>query len=123
VNGRADIVIAATAHGLHLPSDAPQPGRFRAFLPVESLIGVSCHSVADLQRAENEGANFAVFGPVFESPGKGRGVGLEQLREAVAATNLPVIALGGITPDRANACIEAGAAGFAGIRLFQVLYR
>ncbi len=82
-------------------------------------VAVSCHSRAEVARAAQEGADFAVFGPVFEkarSPASP--TGLEALREA-CQEKIPVLALGGITLENAKACIQAGAAGIAAIRLFQ----
>ena len=80
-------------------------------------VGVSCHTTAEVARAAAEGADFAVFGPVFEKANV-RLTGLEALREACQET-IPVLALGGITLENAAACMRAGAAGIAGIRLFQ----
>ena len=117
VNGRADVALTAKAHGIHLPSDSIVASEWRRILPQNFLIGVSCHSVADIQASE--GADFVVYGPVFESPGKGSGVGLDALRVAVGATGIPVFALGGITKENAALCADAGAAGVAAIRMFQ----
>ena len=117
VNSRVDVALAAGAHGVHLPSGAIAPGEWRAIAPAGFLIGVSTHSVDDLRAAEREGADFAVFGPVFSA--KPRPVGVEALREAARAVSLPVIALGGITEANAAGCIAAGAAGIAGISMFQ----
>jgi thiamine-phosphate pyrophosphorylase len=68
--------------------------------------------------AEKSRADFIVFGPVFDSPGKAA-VGIEALRKVVAAVNIPVLAIGGVTSAKAEEVIAAGAAGFAAIRLFQ----
>jgi thiamine-phosphate pyrophosphorylase len=84
------------------------------------LIGVSCHTPADVARAAVNGATFAVFAPVFEkkdAPGT-QPAGLAVLEQACKA-NIPVLALGGVTLANARSCLEAGAAGIAGIRLFQ----
>jgi thiamine-phosphate pyrophosphorylase len=117
VNGRVDIALAGNAHGVHLPSDSAKAREWRRILPPDFLIGVSCHSSADIR--ESEGADLLVYGPVFDSPGKGQGVGLDALRAAAASTRIPVFALGGITRENAASCIEAGAAGVAAIRMFQ----
>lgn len=122
VNGRADIALAGGAHGVHLPSDALPPRRLRAVTPPNFRIGVSCHTVDEVRRAESEGADFTVFGPVFPTLSKklhGPPAGLERLAEAAAAVRIPVFALGGITLDRIPSCRAAGAAGIAGITLFQ----
>ena len=88
------------------------------------MIGVSTHSAAEVASAEAHGANFAVFGPVFEKSGSANREGLEQLRRICHRTEaaqppMPVWALGGITPENAQQCASAGAAGIAAIRLFQ----
>jgi len=91
------------------------------------VISVACHSLADVEMAEAQGADLGVLAAVFEkqtSHGRSPGVGLETLRSicrrtAAASSRLPIVALGGITMENAAACIAAGAAGIAGIRLFQ----
>jgi thiamine monophosphate synthase len=82
------------------------------------VLGVSVHSVEEALQAEHARADFVVFGPVFDSPGK-TAVGLGPLREVTLAVNIPVLAIGGITTKNATDVTEAGASGIAGIRLFQ----
>ena len=126
VNTRAGVALAAGAAGVHLPSGSPAPRTWRAILPAGFLIGVSCHSVDDVRNAETEGADYAVFGPVFAPLSKSSGVeprGLEGLARAVAAVKIPVLALGGVTQENSSACVSAGAAGVAGITIFQELVK
>jgi thiamine-phosphate pyrophosphorylase len=109
VNSRADVALAAGADGVHLPAAAP--GQTLPGL----LIGRSCHTVQEVLSSRSD---LVTFGPIFDSPGKGSPTGLDALREA-CQSRVPVYALGGITWDNAAECMDAGAAGIAGIRLFQ----
>jgi len=129
VNGRPDVAVAAGADGVHLTAQegeltvAQVREVFEAAGAGTPVISVSCHTLEEVRRAGADGADFILFGPVFEKRVEGEmvgeGVGLEKLQEACdAADRMPVLALGGITWPRAELCIEAGAAGVAGIRLF-----
>lgn len=131
INSRTDVALAAGADGVHLRSEDVSPEEVRKVFrgvgaPARQpslripLIAVSCHSPAEAAKAMASQATFAVFAPVFEkkdSP-EARPAGLVRLREA-CQSNIPVLALGGITLTNARSCLEAGAAGIAAIRLFQ----
>lgn len=109
LNSRADVALATGADGVHLPAEAP----------ISTLPGLvvarSCHTLQEITAAK---ADFVTFGPVFATPNKGTPLGLEQLRQA-CHLGKTVYALGGVNWDNAVECINAGAEGIAGIRLFQ----
>jgi thiamine-phosphate pyrophosphorylase len=118
VNDRIDVAMAAGADGVHLPSAGTPPEDARRLLGDRPLVAVSCHSREDVARALAGGADFATFGPVYDTPSKrgyGPPVGLDRLRDA-AALGLPLVGLGGIGPDDASAVALAGASGVAAIR-------
>ena len=118
VNDRLDVALAAGAAGAHLPSAGIPPEEARRLLPPGALVGVSCHSVEDVARAAAGGADFATFGPVFDTPSKrryGAPVGLSRLAEA-ARLGLPLLGLGGVEAANAARVVAAGAHGVAAIR-------
>jgi thiamine-phosphate pyrophosphorylase len=131
INSRSDIAIAVGADGVHLRSDDIAAHEARSFwtqalarssqsVARSPVLAASCHTAAEVFRAESEAADFAVFAPVFEkraAPGT-EAAGLATLREACRA-KIPVLALGGVTIENAPTCLSVGAAGVAGIRLFQ----
>jgi thiamine-phosphate pyrophosphorylase len=118
VNDRLDVALAAGADGVHLPAAGIPVADARRLLGPAALVGVSCHSAADVARALAGGASYATFSPVYETPSKrayGPPVGLDALREA-ARLGLPLVALGGVSPERVPELRAAGAAGVAAIR-------
>ena len=133
INSRTDVALACGAHGVHLPSNDMPASEARTIFSVANqtraniaapLIGVSAHSAAEIAYAEAHGADFAVFAPVFAKSNAANPEGLEQLRQICSRAQtgtsaMPVLALGGITLENAHLCLQAGAQGIAGIRLFQ----
>lgn len=130
INSRTDVALATGADGVHLRSDDISPQEVKAIWKQASgsrairetqserpVIAVSCHTPEEVKRAAQSEADFAVFAPVFGKNGS-TPTGLNQLREA-CNSRIPVLALGGITLENAQSCLDAGAAGLAAIRLFQ----
>jgi thiamine-phosphate pyrophosphorylase len=121
VNGRLDLALAAGADGAHLPADGVPLAALRARFGPGVLLGRSTHRLAEVEQARRDGADYVTFGPVYPTPGKeryGPPSGLAGLRQA-AALGIPVYALGGVTIQRLGEIAAAGAAGAAGIRIFQ----
>jgi thiamine-phosphate pyrophosphorylase len=129
VNHRTDVALVAGADGVHLRAEDISPHEVRRAVEASShrsqtvehfFVAASCHSYDEVVRAESEGADFVVFAAVFgksATPGV-QPAGLEALRDA-CRVKIPVLALGGVTTENAELCLRAGAAGIAGIRLFQ----
>jgi thiamine-phosphate pyrophosphorylase len=128
INSRTDVALAASTDGVHFRGDDISAADARSvwaqvltrspeFAARRPIIAISCHTPVDVIRAGSQGADFAVFGPVFEKEGT-LATGIDALREACKGM-LPVLALGGVTLQNTRVCLEAGAAGIAAIRLFQ----
>ena len=121
VNDRSDIARAAGADGVHLTTQSLPVEVVRSIFGVDFLIGVSTHSLDEARGARAGGADFVVFGPVFETESKrafGEPQGLSKLAEVTRALGeFPVVAIGGITLGNVDECLEAGARGIAAIRL------
>ncbi|SFS05353.1 thiamine-phosphate pyrophosphorylase [Granulicella pectinivorans] len=125
ISARADVAVATRAHGVHLTSACGglTAGQIRDLYRMRGLpkpvVSRACHTHSEVLAARNESTDLILFSPVF---GKGEmpGTGLPALQEACAvAAYVPVLALGGVTAANASSCLTAGAAGVAGIRLFQ----
>ena len=120
VNGRLDVALAAAADGVHLPAAGLPAAPLLAWarrLGRRPLVGRSTHTLDEVAAAHEEGADYVTFGPVFATPGKGAPVGLEALA-AAARLGVPVLALGGMGPERVADALAAGAHGVAAIRAF-----
>ncbi len=138
ISSRCDVALASGAAGVNLPERDIAVEAARRLL-ADRLVGRSVHSLRAAQQAEHEGADYVIFGPVWESSshsgvggakspppraGEGQGwgstpTGLEALAAVARGVRIPVLAIGGMTTDRIAECHAAGAAGYAAIRLFQ----
>jgi thiamine-phosphate pyrophosphorylase len=131
INSRTDVALAVGADGVHLRSDDVSPAEVRKIAQAvlsrnskpdtrDFVVAVSCHSEKEVRSAAEAGADFVVFAPVFEKRDASavNPTGFEALA-AAARHRIPVFALGGVTLENAHSCMKAGAAGIAGIRLFQ----
>ena len=116
INGRVDIAMAVGADGVHLGiSDIPVHAARKA-AGNDMLIGASAHSVAEAKRAEQEGADFVTFGPVYETPSKlqyGKPVGVQAIERVKDEVSIPVFAIGGVNRERVGEALKAGAYGVA----------
>lgn len=127
VNDRLDVAIAARAAGVHLGGDSipvaeAVPWCRAGNAPPDFMVGASCHNVQEAIAVERAGGNYIFFGPVYETPAKmkfGAPQGVDKLAEVCRSVQIPVLAIGGIDEENAEACVRAGAAGIAAIRLFQ----
>ena len=116
VNDRIDLLMALNLAGVHLRSDSLSPLPVRQLIGPRQLIGVSTHSVEDVRRANQDGADYVVFGPIFETPSKrpfGPPLGLHLLADVCRRSSIPVLAIGGITCERVRDVRRAGAHGVA----------
>jgi thiamine-phosphate pyrophosphorylase len=114
VNDRLDIAIAAGAAGVHLGSSGLAPSSVRA--AYSGTVAISTHSALELTGLAPTDIDFAVFGPVFDTPSKrpfGLPVGIDALRVAAASSPVPVLALGGINAGNAQLLANSGAVGLA----------
>jgi thiamine-phosphate pyrophosphorylase len=122
VNDRLDVALAGGDAGVHLGTHSLPASLVRSIVPAGFLVGVSCHSLRESLAAAEAGADYILFGPIFETPSKlsyGPPLGIENLRHVASQVRVPILALGGITVERIRPCLDAGATGIAGIRIFQ----
>jgi thiamine-phosphate pyrophosphorylase len=114
INDRVDLALAVEADGVHLGGHSLPVSVVRRLLGPDKLLGVSTHRCEEILASARAGADFVTFGPVWYTPSKaafGEPAGLEKLRQACAASPLPVFALGGVTAERIPEVLAAGAAG------------
>jgi thiamine-phosphate pyrophosphorylase len=115
VNDRIDVALATRAHGVHLAANSLPPAVARAVLEPWQLVGVSVHAVDEAVRAAADGADYLTFGHVFDTPSHAGepARGAAMLAHVVAAVDVPVIAIGGITAARVGEVLATGCAGIA----------
>jgi thiamine-phosphate pyrophosphorylase len=120
VSSRCDIALAAGAAGVNLPENDISVVAARTLVGAR-LVGRSVHSLGSALRAESEGADYVIFGPVWasESHPSSAPAGIAALAEVAHALRIPVLAIGGVTERRVAECNAAGAAGYAAIRMFE----
>jgi thiamine-phosphate pyrophosphorylase len=116
VSDRADVALAAGADGVQRTHLSLPVAALRRIGPPGFLVGASVHAAGEARAAAADGADFVVFGPVYDTPSKrpyGPPQGLEKLAQVVAVVDRPVVAIGGMTPARVREARSAGAAGVA----------
>jgi len=127
INSRTDVAISCEADGVHLRSDDVTPDIVREVWrhglttgrAKKAIVSIACHTVSEVRVAAEKGGDFALFGPIFEKKqGQVLPAGLSQLKDA-CQQKIPIIALGGVSLENASRCLGVGAAGIAGIRIFQ----
>ena len=116
INSRIKIAMNVGADGLHLPGDSVSVEKVVKKTNRRFIIGSSVHTLTEAKQRETEGADFITYSPIYPTlskPGYGPAVGLDGLRKVTEGVNIPVFALGGITPERVSECLDAGAYGAA----------
>ena len=116
INSRIEIAMNIGADGLHLPGDSASVQKVIEETNGRFIIGSSVHALAEAKQRETEGADFITYSPIYPTvskPDYGPAVGVEALRNVAEGINIPVFALGGITPERVSECLNAGAYGVA----------
>lgn len=116
INSRIEIAIDIGADGLHLPGDSVSVEKVIEETDRRLIIGVSVHTLTEAKQRETEGVDFITYSPIYPTlskPGYGPAVGVEGLRNVAKGVNVPVFALGGITPERVSECLDVGAYGVA----------
>lgn len=116
LNDRVDLVLALNLDGVHLRANSLPVSTVRRLIGPDRLIGISTHSVEEVQRANHDGADYIIFGPIFDTPSKrsfGSPLGLDVLADVCRESIVPIFAIGGITRERARDVRRAGAHGVA----------
>ena len=116
VNDRVDLMMALNLNGVHLRANSLPVSAVRRLIGPDRLIGMSTHSVDDVRQANHDGADYIIFGPIFDTPSKrsfGSPLGLDAIADACRESTIPIFAIGGITSERVREVRRAGAHGIA----------
>jgi len=116
INDRVDLCMAIDADGVHLPSTGVPISVARKMLGLQKIIGVSCHALEEVVRAEAEGADYALLGPIYDTPSKrqyGVPLGIDYFKAVRQATTIPLFAVGGIKTTNIAEVMRSGADGVA----------
>ncbi|MDH4082667.1 MAG: thiamine phosphate synthase [Nitrospira sp.] len=116
VNDRVDLVLALNLAGVHLRANSLPVSAARQLVGSDRLIGISTHSVEEVRQANDDGADYIIFGPIFETPSKrsfGAPLGVDLLADVCRNSSIPIFAIGGITCERVREVRQAGAYGVA----------
>ncbi|SNB48070.1 thiamine phosphate synthase [Geobacter sp. DSM 9736] len=116
INDRIDIALAVDADGIHLGGDSIPLYKARHLVGKNKMIGVSCHNQISAMNAQDKGADFITYGPVFYTPSKaqyGEPLGLSKLKQVTESLTIPVFGLGGVTLDNAHQVMAAGTHGIS----------
>ena len=116
LNDRVDLVLALNLDGVHIRANSLPVSVARRPIGPNRLIGVSTHSVEAVQQANHDGADYIIFGPIFDTPSKrsfGTPLGLDVLADVCRNSMVPIFAIGGITSERVRDVRRAGAHGVA----------
>ncbi len=119
INDRVDIALLSEADGVHLPESGLNIPAIKSLMKGK-IAGKSAHSLPSALEASQQGADYVLFGPIYDTPSKrafGLPQGLNKLSDLCAKVTCPVFAVGGLTPERAKECLQAGAYGVAAIRI------
>lgn len=115
INDRVDIAIAVDADGVHLGQKSIPPYAVRR-LAASLIVGVSTHNIKEALKAQEDGADFITYGPVWATPSKqkyGEPLGIDAITEAVSTVSIPVFGIGGVSMDNIKDLVDKGAAGGA----------
>lgn len=119
INDRIDVALGLEGVGVHLRSNSLPVRIARKLLGAERLLGVSVHTSEEAVRAESQGADYVILGPIYETPSKqafGPPLGIHTLEKVCRLVDIPIIGIGGVTAARASEMLGAGAFGVAVIR-------